>query len=168
MRIDEIIKEESEEQRRHAEISAYLVALGQHGGKLPSEVENAAIQIYMSNKNLETDQAVSIAKAQKNRKNKSSELDRAKQSDNTKYKRPDSIDATRDRIGSDGRELQHDRYYKDDGSDLFPGISGAIKKAGDAVIGSVPGAKELSQYAKKARTAFARGYNTNIPSNRKR
>lgn len=74
---------------------------------------------------------------------------------------------TRDKTGSDGRSLQHDRYYNDDGSDLFPGISNAIKKAGDAVVGSVPGAKELAQYAKRGKTAFKRGYNRQLPTLKK-
>lgn len=74
---------------------------------------------------------------------------------------------TRDRTGSDGRSLQHDRYYNDDGSDLFPGISNAIKKAGDAVRGAVPGAEELTQYAKRGTKAYKRGFNAKIPSLKK-
>ena len=70
MKIFEIIENAEEDQRRHAEISAYLVALGQHGGKLPSNIENAAIKIYMSNRNLETDQAERIAKANQGRNKK--------------------------------------------------------------------------------------------------
>ena len=74
---------------------------------------------------------------------------------------------TRDRTGSDGRSLQHDRYYNDDGSELFPGISNAIKKAGDAVRGSIPGAEELTQYAKRGTKAYKRGFNAKIPSLKK-
>ena len=74
---------------------------------------------------------------------------------------------TRDKTGSDGRSLQHDRYYNDDGSELFPGISNAIKKAGDAVRGAVPGAEELTQYAKRGTKAYKRGFNAKIPSLKK-
>jgi len=165
MKIFEIVENAEEDRRRHAEISAYLVALGQHGGKLPSSIENAAIQIYMSNKNLETDQAVSIAKATQNKNKSKDKIKGLDQPDATKFKKSEPID--RDRTDTIGRSLQHDRYYKDDGTELFPGVSGFVKQTGDAIKGSLPGAKELSDYLKKATTGFKRGFNTKLPTNKK-